>query len=79
MEKKERKCSVEGCGAEAVHELSYVDAKALETKAGLKLVVYRARPPRRPGIVYLCSTHYKLWKKVTKSERRARDLARRSG
>ena len=68
----ERKCSVEGCEEKAEHEISYSDAKVLEEQAGLKLTVYHARPPRRPGIVYLCDTHYKLWKKLTKQERKTR-------
>ncbi len=66
-------CSVEGCGKEAVHELSYNDAKILEGE-GLKLKVYHARPPRRPGVVYLCEEHYKLWKKLSKRERKIREL-----
>jgi hypothetical protein len=70
----ERVCSVEGCGKEAVHELSYNEAKILEEEAGLKLKVYHARPPRRPGIVYLCEEHYKLWKKLSKKERKIREL-----
>ncbi len=70
----EKKCSVEGCNREPVHELSYVDAKILEEKAGLKLVVYHAKPPRRPGVVYLCEEHYKLWKKLSKHERKIKEL-----
>ncbi|MET1160804.1 MAG: hypothetical protein ABWW65_07580 [Thermoprotei archaeon] len=71
-----RTCSVEGCDKEGSHELSYLDAKVLE-ETGIKLVVYHARPPRKPGIVYLCDEHYKLWKKLTKHERKTRELARR--
>ncbi len=71
-------CSVEGCEKEALHELSYNEARILEEKAGLKLKVYHARPPRRPGIVYLCEEHYKLWKKLTKQERKAREFAQKA-
>ncbi len=63
----EKTCSVEGCGKPAVTEISYDRVKPLEEK-GLKLKVYHAHPPRRPGIVYLCEEHYKLWKKLTKKE-----------
>jgi hypothetical protein len=70
-----RICSVEGCGKEAVHEVSYSDARILEEKAGLKLKVYHAHPPRRPGIVYLCEEHYKLWKRLSKSERKLKELS----
>lgn len=73
-----RKCSVEGCSEEAIHEISYVDAKVLE-ETGLKLIVYHARPPRRPGIVYLCSSHYKLWKKLTREERKTRGFVLKGG
>ncbi len=62
-----KECSVEGCSKEGVHEISYVNAKVLE-EHGLKLKVYHARPPRRPGVVYLCEEHYKLWKKLSKKE-----------
>ncbi len=72
-------CSVEGCGEEAVHELSYIDAKILEEKEGVKLKVYHAHPPRRPGVVYLCEKHYKLWKRLSKEERKIRDLRMKSG
>ncbi len=71
----ERKCSVEGCDKEAVHEVSYSEAKVLEEEAGLKLTVYHAKPPRRPGVVYLCVDHYKLWKKLTREDRRTRGFA----
>jgi len=70
-----RKCSVEGCGEEAVHELSYSNAKILEEQLSIKLTVHHAKPPRRPGVVYLCENHYKLWKKLSRSERRVRELA----
>ncbi len=63
----ERICSVEGCGREAVTEISYDRAKVLEGQ-GLKLKVYHAHPPRKPGVVYLCEEHYKLWKKLTRRE-----------
>ncbi len=63
----ERVCSVEGCNREAVHEISYLNAKVLEER-GLKLKVYHAHPPRKPGVVYLCEEHYKLWKKLTRRE-----------
>jgi len=71
-------CSVEGCSNESVHELSYVDAKILEEKLGLKLKVYHAHPPRRPGIVYLCEEHYKLWKKLSKPERKIKEMTLKS-
>lgn len=71
----ERKCSVEGCSEIGEHELSYTDAKILEEKTGIKLRVLHAHPPRRPGIVYLCGEHYKLWKKLSKEERKIRELA----
>jgi len=70
-----RKCSVEGCSEEGVRELSYSDAKVLEEELGVKLAAHHAKPPRRLGVVYLCEKHYKLWKKLSKSERKARDLA----
>jgi hypothetical protein len=70
-----KKCSVEGCDREAVHELSYTEAKILEEKAGLKLNPVHAKPPRRPGIVYLCEEHYKLWKKLTRHDRKVRELS----
>jgi len=62
-----KKCSVEGCDKQAVTEIGYNRAKLLEDK-GFKLKVYHAHPPRKPGVVYLCETHYKLWKKLTKKE-----------
>ncbi len=71
-------CSVEGCGKEAVHELSYSEAKILEEETGLKLRVYHARPPRRPGIVYLCEEHYKLWKRLTKHERKVKEFVQKA-
>ncbi len=74
----EKTCSVEGCGKTAARELSYPDAKVLEDKAGLKLKVYHARPPRRPGVVYLCEEHYKLWKRLSREERKIRDMVLKS-
>lgn len=75
----ERKmCSVEGCGRESVREISYLDARILEEKVGLRMRVYRARPPRRPGVVYLCGEHYKLWKKLSRGERKIRELSMRA-
>jgi len=72
-----KNCGVEGCDNRAEHELSYIDAKVLEEKAGLKLKVYHARPPRRPGVVYLCEEHYKLWKKLSKKERQIKGFTTR--
>lgn len=72
----ERKCSVEGCGENAVHEISYDRAKVLEEQ-GLRLQVHGARPPRRPGRVYLCEKHYRLWKKLMKKIDLAEKLARK--
>ncbi|MCD6488607.1 MAG: hypothetical protein J7K21_05220 [Desulfurococcales archaeon] len=62
-----KKCSIEECNEEGIHEVSYVNAKVLEEK-GYKLHVYGAHPPRRPGVIYLCEKHYKLWKKLFKKE-----------
>ncbi|ADI32056.1 hypothetical protein [Staphylothermus hellenicus] len=72
---EKKTCSVEGCGREAVREISYLDAKILEERAGLKLKVYHAHPPRRPGIVYLCEEHYKLWKKLSREDRKIKELS----
>lgn len=71
-----RRCSVEGCNGEGLHRLSYLDARILE-KHGLKLNPIDAQPPRRPGYVYLCEEHYKMWRRLSKTERLARDLARK--
>ncbi len=58
MGKVERgvKCSVDGCGADAERSLSR------DKVSGLKVVGEGRR-------VYLCSQHYKAWKKATKKER----------
>lgn len=61
----DKQCSVKGCSNPGIHEASYSKAKILE-KEGLELTVYGARPPRRPGYVYLCDEHYKLLKKIMK-------------
>ncbi len=74
----ERKCSVEGCDREAVHEISYLNAKPLEEK-GFKLKVYHAHPPRKPGVVYLCEEHYKLWKKLTRKEHMVERMVMKGG
>jgi len=50
------KCSVDGCGADAERSLSR------DKVSGLKVVGEGRR-------VYLCSQHYKAWKKATKKER----------
>lgn len=50
------KCSVDGCGAEAERSLSR------DKISGFKVVGEGRR-------VYLCSQHYKAWKKATKKER----------
>lgn len=71
-----RKCSVENCGKEGVHELSYEKAKVLEEQ-GIKLIVYGARPPRRPGHVYLCDEHYKLWKKLSRKMEKIEKFVRK--
>ncbi|WFO75326.1 hypothetical protein J4526_09745 [Desulfurococcaceae archaeon MEX13E-LK6-19] len=71
-----KQCSVEGCEKEGVHEISYEKAKILEEQ-GLKLTVYGARPPRRPGHVYLCEEHYKLWKKLSKKIDKIEKFARK--
>jgi hypothetical protein len=52
------KCSVDGCGAEAERSLS----REKVSGAGLKVVGDGRR-------VYLCTQHYKAWKKATKKER----------
>jgi hypothetical protein len=52
------KCSVDGCGAEAERSLS----REKVSGAGLKVVGDDRR-------VYLCTQHYKAWKKATKKER----------
>jgi hypothetical protein len=52
------KCRVEGCGAEAKRSLS----REKVSGSGLKVVGEDRR-------VYLCSQHYKAWKKATKKER----------
>ncbi len=74
----EKTCSVKDCGKTATRELSYPDAKVLEKKAGLELKIYHARPPRRPGVVYLCEEHYKLWKRLSREERKIRDMVLKS-
>ncbi|NHV97710.1 MAG: hypothetical protein HA494_08020 [Thaumarchaeota archaeon] len=60
MGKVERgvKCSVDGCGAEAERSLS----REKVSGAGLKVVGDGRR-------VYLCTQHYKAWKKATKKGR----------
>ncbi len=60
MGKVERgvKCSVEGCGGDAERSISM--DKVLGT--GLKVMGEGRR-------VYLCSQHYKAWKKATKKDR----------
>lgn len=73
----EKTCSVEGCNGEAEHKVSYVEAKVLEEKEGLKLKVYHSHPPRKQGVVYLCSNHYKLWKKYSRSDRKLRGFVMR--
>lgn len=70
------KCGVNGCGRDAARKVSYLDAKVLE-EHGLLLHPVDAAPPRRPGHVYLCEEHYKLWRKLTKRERLLRDLSRK--
>jgi len=70
------KCSVEGCGREGVHKLSYIEGRILE-KQGLKLNPIDAAPPRRPGYIYLCEEHYKLWKKMSKRDHLIRNLSRK--
>lgn len=52
------KCGVEGCGEDAVRSIS----RDRISGSGLKV----GGEGRR---VYLCSQHYKLWKKATKKER----------
>ncbi|KON30083.1 hypothetical protein AC482_04740 [miscellaneous Crenarchaeota group-15 archaeon DG-45] len=54
---KGARCSVEGCGDEAVRSISVPKAKA----AGLKVDGRRA---------FLCREHYKEYKKGSKGERR---------
>lgn len=54
--KKGEKCSVEDCIEQALHSVSYVEAKDIE-EHGLKLRSILGR-------VYLCEKHYKLYKKV---------------
>ncbi len=54
---KGAKCSVEGCGKEAVRSLP--SERVL--KAGLKVQVARR--------VYLCKEHYKEFKKATKKDK----------
>lgn len=51
------KCSVEGCGGEAVRSLSAERVKA----AGLKVIEGRR--------AYLCKEHYKEFKKASKKRR----------
>lgn len=74
---EDRICSVEGCEEKAVHEVSYDEAKVLENE-GLKLKVYHAHPPRKPGVVYLCNNHYKLWKKLSRKDRKLRGFVLKS-
>lgn len=56
----EEKCSVSGCGAEAVRSISF--KKAESALSGLKGDGKRA---------HLCKAHYKEFKKKTKGERDA--------
>ena len=50
-------CSVEGCTERAVHSVSYEEASVLEGELGYKLKALHGR-------VYLCSRHYKEYKKL---------------
>jgi len=52
---KGEKCSIAGCGKDAVRSVSVVDAKA----AGLEVEGRRA---------YLCEEHYKVMKKKRKKD-----------
>jgi hypothetical protein len=54
---KGEKCSIAGCGKDAVRSISVEDAKA----AGFKVEGRRA---------YLCEEHYKAVKKVRKKDQR---------
>lgn len=51
------KCSVSGCGKDAVRSI----AAAKVTAAGLKIATERR--------AYLCKAHYREFKKVTKKDR----------
>jgi hypothetical protein len=52
------KCSVSGCGEEAIRSVSAEDA----SRAGLKVATVTGRS-------YLCKNHYKEMKKKTKKDR----------
>ena len=56
--KKGQKCNVEGCENNAVTSISVDDARILEEK-GIKFSTVGRR-------IYLCETHYKMFKKVKK-------------
>ncbi len=58
--KKGELCSVDNCSESAIRSISLPEAKILEEK-GLKLTPSH-------GAVYLCKTHYKLFKKLVKKE-----------
>jgi len=52
------KCSVSGCGEDAIRSVSAEDA----SRAGLKVAT-------KTGRSYLCKNHYKEMKKKTKKDR----------
>ena len=61
---KEKTCSVEGCNKPGVR--SFSREKATEALQGASLSIKSSRSRR----VYLCTEHYKIYKKQTRKEKR---------